>query len=70
MTNIKFSSGENIPLEMHKVRMVQKINLLPVEQRLRSMAEASHLHTTVGALASVPDTMLNSLTDLGDGIEG
>ena len=38
--DVKFFSGEHIPLEMHKVRMVQRINLLPVEERLRSMDEA------------------------------
>lgn len=40
MQNIKFFSGENIPLEMHKVRMVQKVNLPPVEERLKAMEEA------------------------------
>ena len=40
MANVKFLSGENIPLEMHKVRMVQKVNLLPVEERLKRMYDA------------------------------
>jgi tryptophanase len=40
MSNVKFFSGEHIPLEMHKVRMVQKVNLLPVEDRLQSMRDA------------------------------
>lgn len=40
MSNVTFMSGENIPLEMHKVRMVQKLNLLPVEERLKCMQEA------------------------------
>ena len=31
---VQFFSGEQIPLEMHKVRMVQRLNLLPVRQRL------------------------------------
>jgi tryptophanase len=35
MCEVKFFSGETIPLEMHKVRIVQKLNLLPVEERLR-----------------------------------
>lgn len=30
---VKFYSGEKIPLEMHKVRIIQKLNLLPVEER-------------------------------------
>ena len=40
MYNVKLLSGERIPLEMHKVRMVQRVNLLPVEERLESMQEA------------------------------
>ncbi len=33
MANIKFFSGEEIPLELHKVRIVQKLNLVPIERR-------------------------------------
>lgn len=40
MANISFFSGERVPLEMHKVRIVQKLELLPVEQRLRAIEEA------------------------------
>ena len=40
MYNVKLLCGEQIPLEMHKVRMVQRINLLPVEERLAAMKEA------------------------------
>ena len=33
---VKFYQPENqVPLEMHKVRVVQKLSLLPVEQRLK-----------------------------------
>ena len=42
MANIKLFSGENIPLEMHKVRMVQRIHLQPVEKRLQCLAEAGY----------------------------
>ena len=38
--SIKFYSGENIPLEMHKVRIVQKLNLPPVEERVAAIREA------------------------------
>ena len=38
MGEIKFFSGEKLPLEMHKVRVVQKLNLLPVEARQKAMA--------------------------------
>ena len=37
---VKFHSGKEIPLEMHKVRVVQKLNLLPIEQRKKAMEEA------------------------------
>jgi len=40
MSKVMFLSGESIPLEMHKVRMVQRVNLLPVEDRLKAIEEA------------------------------
>lgn len=40
MTNVKFYDGNDVPLEMHKVRIVQKLNLPPVENRMELMAEA------------------------------
>ena len=40
MSNVKFFSGENVPLEMHKVRMVQRVHLIPVEERLKFIKEA------------------------------
>jgi len=61
MSNIKFFSGENIPLEMHKVRMVQKVNLLPVEDRLRCVKEAG-FNTF---LLKNRDVFLDMLTDSG-----
>jgi len=54
-------SGENIPLEMHKVRMVQKINLHPVEHRAQSMEEAG-FNTF---LLKNRDVFLDMLTDSG-----
>ena len=36
MSNIKFYKEQNLPLEMHKVRIVQKLNLLPMQQRIVS----------------------------------
>lgn len=61
MAQVKFLSGENIPLEMHKVRMVQKVNLLPVEKRLQSMEEAG-FNTF---LLKNRDVYLDMLTDSG-----
>ncbi|HEY4567145.1 MAG TPA: tryptophanase [Savagea sp.] len=40
MSNITFYNGEQFPLEMHKVRIVQKLNLPKVEDRLTAMEEA------------------------------
>jgi len=61
MSNVKLLSGENIPLEMHKVRMVQKINLLPVEERLECIKEAG-FNTF---LLKNRDVFLDMLTDSG-----
>ncbi|MCL2874564.1 MAG: tryptophanase [Defluviitaleaceae bacterium] len=61
MSNVTFLSGEKIPLEMHKIRMVQKINLLPNEERLKSMKEAG-FNTF---LLRNRDVFLDMLTDSG-----
>jgi tryptophanase len=58
---IRFFSGENIPLEMHKVRMVQRISLLPLENRRRAIEEA---HCNTFLLAN-RDVFLDMLTDSG-----
>ena len=61
MYNVKLLCGEQIPLEMHKVRMVQRINLLPVEERLAAMKEAG-FNTFLLRNRSV---FLDMLTDSG-----
>ena len=61
MSKIKFFSGEQIPLEMHKVRIVQKINLLPVEERFKAMSEAGN--NTF--LLNNKDVFMDMLTDSG-----
>jgi len=61
MSTVKFLSGENVPLEMHKVRMVQRVNLLPVEERARCMEEAG-CNTF---LLKNRDVFLDMLTDSG-----
>ena len=58
---VKFHSGAQIPLEMHKVRMVQRLNLLPVEQR-RAAIEAAGFNTF---LLHNKDVFLDMLTDSG-----
>lgn len=61
MSNVKFYSGEHVPLEMHKVRIVQKLNLIPVERRLKAIAEAGN--NTF--LLKNCDVFLDMLTDSG-----
>ena len=40
MPAIKFYDHEPIPMEMHKVKIVQQLNLLPAEQRLQKLKDA------------------------------
>jgi tryptophanase len=61
MGEVKLFSGEKLPLEMHKVRVVQKLNLLPVEARQKAMAEAGN--NTF--LLRNEDVYLDMLTDSG-----
>lgn len=61
MTNIKFHSGETIPLEMHKVRIVQKLNLPPIERRVEAIQEAGY--NTF--LLKNEDIFMDMLTDSG-----
>lgn len=43
MSNVKFYREEHqVPLEMHKVRIVQKLYLLPVEERQKKMEDAGN----------------------------
>lgn len=58
---IKFYSGEKIPLEMHKVRIVQKLNLPPVEDRVKNIREAG-FNTF---LLQNEDVYMDMLTDSG-----
>jgi len=61
MSNVKFFSGENIPLEMHKVRMVQRVYLNPIEERAKSIDDAGY--NTF--LLRNRDIFLDMLTDSG-----
>lgn len=42
MADIKFFGSTDFPVEMHKVRIIQKLNLLPVDERLKSITEAGN----------------------------
>ena len=61
MSNIKFFKEKNLPLEMHKVRIVQELNLLPIDERLKSISEAGN--NTF--LSKNRDVYLDMLTDSG-----
>lgn len=61
MSRIKFFKEEALPLEMHKVRIVQKLNLLPIDERLKAINEAGN--NTF--LLKNRDVFLDMLTDSG-----
>jgi len=61
LKSVKFYSGEVTPLEMHKVRVVQKLNLLPVEERREAIYGAG-FNTF---LLTNKDVFLDMLTDSG-----
>ncbi len=67
--SVKFYKSENqVPLEMHKVRMVQKLFLLPVEERLRKIQDAGNntflLQNRDIYMDMLTDSGVNGMTDL------
>ena len=69
MSFVKFyKEDQQVPLEMHKVRMVQKISLLPVEERLKRIQEAGNntflLQNRHIYLDMLTDSGVNGMTDL------
>ena len=66
-SKIKFYSGESIPLELHKVRVVQKLHLVPIERRLEALCEAGfntfRLDTKDVFLDMLTDSGTNALSD-------
>jgi tryptophanase len=61
MTDVKFYGRDSVPLEMHKVRIVQKLNLIPVDERVKAVTEAGN--NTF--LLKNKDVFLDMLTDSG-----
>lgn len=61
MSKVKFYTGEDIPLELHKVRVVQKLHLVPIERRLDAIKEAGFNTFRL----STKDVFLDMLTDSG-----
>ncbi|MDR2867196.1 MAG: tryptophanase [Acholeplasmatales bacterium] len=59
--NIKTFKGEKFPLELHKVRVVQKLNFPPLKRRVKSLQEAGYNMF----LLKNDDIFLDMLTDSG-----
>ena len=59
--SIRLSNGTEIPIEMHKIRIVQKVRLAPARDRLRAIEEAGY--NTF--LLRTRDIFLDMLTDSG-----
>jgi tryptophanase len=59
--SIRLSNGTEIPIEMHKIRIVQKVRLAPARDRLKAIEEAGY--NTF--LLRTRDIFLDMLTDSG-----
>lgn len=58
---VKFYNGQNIPIELHKVRIVQKLHLRPIDERFQAMEKGGY--NTF--LLNTRDIFLDMLTDSG-----
>jgi len=58
---VTFYSGEEVPLELHKVRIVQKLHLVPIERRLEALYEGGFNTFQLNTI----DVFLDMLTDSG-----
>ena len=58
---VKLADGREIPVEMHKARMVQKVVLVPAEERLKAIQEAGYNTFQL----KTKDIFLDMLTDSG-----
>lgn len=67
MNNIKFYKMKDMPLELHKVRVVQKLHLVPINRRLEAIEEAGfntfRLNTTDVFLDMLTDSGTNAMSD-------
>lgn len=68
MPAIKFYKHEPIPMEMHKVKIVQQLNLLPADERLKKMYDAGfntfQLHNGDIFMDMLTDSGVNAMSDL------
>ena len=67
MSKIKFYHRNEVPMEMHKVKIVQKLNLLPAKDRLAKMQEAGfntfRLHNGDIFMDMLTDSGVNAMSD-------
>jgi tryptophanase len=65
--SIRLSNGSEIPIEMHKVRIVQKVRLAPARERFRAIEDAGYntflLRTRDIFLDMLTDSGTNAMTD-------
>ena len=59
--NITLSNGKQVPVEMHKIKIVQKIQLLPATQRLERLRAVGYNTFLLPAR----EVFLDMLTDSG-----
>ena len=64
---IKFYSEKEVPLEMHRARIVQKLKLIPIEERLKRLNEAGNntflLYNKDIYLDLLTDSGVNAMSD-------
>ncbi len=64
---VKLSNGREMPVEMHKVRIVQKTNLIPIDERLKALEEGGYntfsLRTKHIFLDMLTDSGTNAMSD-------
>jgi len=64
---IKFYKSQEFPLEMHKVRTIQKLNLLPIDKRLEAIKKAGNntflLDSNEVFLDMLTDSGVNAMSD-------
>ena len=67
MPEIKFYNRAPVPMEMHKVKIVQKLTLLPVKERLKKLEEAGFntflLHNGDIFMDMLTDSGVNAMSD-------
>ena len=67
MPEIKFYNRAPVPMEMHKVKIVQKLNLLPARQRLEKLKAAGFntfmLHNGDIFMDMLTDSGVNAMSD-------